>query len=219
MSFHQNVIDRVARNTTQQIKINRAFTVKHFVQACINFQHQFTGWHKDTFFASYGDTLFIIDPNHPAIIKEGREKKPITTRDTAAFYRQMFDALPLEFFKGPQDELAWSFDQYLEVMLAGLYNRVKPDQAPEWSFADAWAMITAHSDKTPQYFDFWEEAGEHPHRIGLVYLLSFTPLLGDTPKSKSKEWALDSYLTKYGAVIEDLEKGHGLFRFYDLYSA
>ncbi|AEH03771.1 hypothetical protein AVT69_gp346 [Pseudomonas phage PhiPA3] len=69
-------------------------------------------------------------------------------------------------------------------------------------------MLAAHGDKSEQYRDYWVSRGLDYKRAQLVYLLTFTKLLGATPKHHSKEWVLTNY-HNYVPIFEQLERDHG----------
>jgi hypothetical protein len=73
------------------------------------------------------------------------------------------------------------------------------------------ALFDNHYDKTYQYWDYWVDRGIHPYRGSLIYMLTFTERMGDTPKSKSKEWVVDNFKT-YEETIKKLEQTYMLFK-------
>lgn len=77
------------------------------------------------------------------------------------------------------------------------------------SLNDTWnaGIITAHGDKGSGYKSDWLEAGIPYNRGMLLYLLTYTNELGDTPKYKSCQWVIDNYL-KYLPKIELAEKNY-----------
>lgn len=77
------------------------------------------------------------------------------------------------------------------------------------SLNDTWnaGIITAHGDKGSGYESDWLEAGIPFNRGMLLYLLTYTNELGDTPKNKSCQWVIDNYL-KYLPMIELAEKNY-----------
>lgn len=56
-------------------------------------------------------------------------------------------------------------------------------------------MISAHGDKVEQYMGYWRRAGLLTTKAQIIYFLTYTKLLGDTPKSKSAQWVVDNYNT------------------------
>ena len=66
-------------------------------------------------------------------------------------------------------------------------------------------IIAAHGDKGRGYKKIWEEAGISFNRGMMLYLLTYTEVLGDTPKHESKEWVINNYL-KYLPLIEEAER-------------
>lgn len=65
-------------------------------------------------------------------------------------------------------------------------------------------IIVAHGDKIGQYARRWEEAGVPLNHGAMLYLLTYTPLLG-MPKWQSCEWVILNY-PKYKVIIEQIEK-------------
>lgn len=61
-------------------------------------------------------------------------------------------------------------------------------------------MISAHGDKSDQYRSYWEKKGLNFNKAQIIYFLTFTKLLGDFPKSQSKEWVADNY-AKYEHLL------------------
>lgn len=70
-------------------------------------------------------------------------------------------------------------------------------------------IIGAHGDKAYGYRDQWKKADIPFGRGVLLYLLTYTKELGDTPKHKSCEWVINNY-KKYLPHIESAEKLAGL---------
>lgn len=56
-------------------------------------------------------------------------------------------------------------------------------------------MVSAHGDKSTQYRSRWEDAGLDFNKAQIIYFLTFTKLLGDTPKHNSCQWVIDNYST------------------------
>ncbi|AAL83168.1 hypothetical protein fnug_313 [Pseudomonas phage fnug] len=61
-------------------------------------------------------------------------------------------------------------------------------------------LISAHGDKVEQYRNGWEEAGLDFNKAQIIYLLTYTKLLGDTPKYMSNQWVIDNY-SKYSELL------------------
>lgn len=61
-------------------------------------------------------------------------------------------------------------------------------------------MIPAHGDKVDQYREYWHSSGIDFKKAQIIYFLTYTKLLGDTPKHKSKEWVIDNY-DKYAHLL------------------
>lgn len=57
-------------------------------------------------------------------------------------------------------------------------------------------MVSAHGDKVSQYRLTWEKAGLDFNKAQIIYFLTYTKLLGDTPKYMSAQWVIDNY-SKY----------------------
>lgn len=70
-------------------------------------------------------------------------------------------------------------------------------------------IIGAHGDKAYGYNSEWDEAGIPFERGVLLFLLTYTKELGDTPKHLSVYWVIDNY-QKYLPHIEAAEKAAGL---------
>lgn len=70
-------------------------------------------------------------------------------------------------------------------------------------------IITAHGDKAYGYKDQWKKAGIPFGRGVLLFLLTYTKELGDTPKHESCEWVIANY-QKYLPHVEAAEKLAGL---------
>lgn len=54
-------------------------------------------------------------------------------------------------------------------------------------------MVAAHGDKSEQYRSYWESQGIPFYKAQIIYFLTYTKLLGDTPKYKSKEWVVENF--------------------------
>ncbi|BDR24933.1 hypothetical protein KEN51_CDS0096 [Pseudomonas phage vB_Pae10145-KEN51] len=68
-------------------------------------------------------------------------------------------------------------------------------------YIDACAgLVAAHGDKTEQYRYIWEEAGLDFNKAQVIYFLTYTKLLGDTPKHMSCQWVIDNY-NKYNKLL------------------
>ncbi|QXN68403.1 hypothetical protein [Pseudomonas phage PA7] len=61
-------------------------------------------------------------------------------------------------------------------------------------------LISAHGDKVEQYRAGWEEVGLDFNKAQIIYLLTYTKLLGDTPKYMSNQWVVDNY-PKYSELL------------------
>ena len=54
-------------------------------------------------------------------------------------------------------------------------------------------LIVAHGDKISQYESDFEEAGIPYYHGCMMYMLTYTNKLGDTPKWESVQWIIDNY--------------------------
>lgn len=62
------------------------------------------------------------------------------------------------------------------------------------SYIDSCAgMVSAHGDKVAQYRDHWERQCLDYKKAQIIYFLTFTKLMGETPKHLSCEWVVDNY--------------------------
>lgn len=59
--------------------------------------------------------------------------------------------------------------------------------------ASCMGMISAHGDKVEQYMGYWRRAGLLTTKAQIIYFLTYTKLLGDTPKHESAKWVVDNY--------------------------
>lgn len=59
--------------------------------------------------------------------------------------------------------------------------------------ASCMGMISAHGDKVDQYMGYWRRAGLLTTKAQIIYFLTYTKLLGDTPKHESAKWVVDNY--------------------------
>lgn len=91
---------------------------------------------------------------------------------------------------------------YLDNMLASFWIKVFGKTLEEtWNAG----IITAHGDKCYGYKDDWKKAGIIFSRGAMLFLLTYTKELGDTPKHESCQWVIDNY-QHYLPKILDTEK-------------
>lgn len=115
------------------------------------------------------------------------------------FWKEMFTAI------GP-DNFDLSHYDYLELVLEEFWRLVFGKTAGEmW----CGGIIGAHGDKAYGYKGDWEDSGIPFDRGVLLFLLTYTKELGDTPKHESCEWVISNY-QKYLPHIEAAEKAAGL---------
>ena len=115
------------------------------------------------------------------------------------FWKEMFLAI------GP-DNFDLSHYDYLELVLEEFWKLVFGKTASEmW----CGGIIGAHGDKAYGYKSDWKDASIPFGRGVLLFLLTYTKELGDTPKHLSVYWVIDNY-QKYLPHIEAAEKVAGL---------
>lgn len=90
---------------------------------------------------------------------------------------------------------------YLDEMLESFWKEVFGKAASEMFCG---GMVSAHGDKAYSYKQEWKEAGINFYRGSLLYLLTYTKELGDTPKHESGKWVIDNYY-KYLLAIQRVE--------------
>lgn len=104
------------------------------------------------------------------------------------------------------DNLDLSQYDYLEVVIDEFWKRVFGKTTSEmW----CGGIIGAHGDKAYGYKREWSDAGIPFNRGVLLFLLTYTKELGETPKHESCQWVIDNY-PKYLPHIEAAEKLAGL---------
>ena len=129
------------------------------------------------------------DKYHSSYTKEPKEE----------FWKQMFlDIGPCNFELSHYD--------YLELVINEFWRGVFGKTTSEMWCA---GIIGAHGDKAYGYKDQWDDAGIHFARGVLLFLLTYTKELGDTPKHESCEWVIANY-QKYLPYIAEAEKLAGL---------
>lgn len=79
---------------------------------------------------------------------------------------------------------------YLETHLDTFWQAVFDKTLEESHFS---GIIIAHGDKVEQYQDSLEEAGIPYYHGCMMYMLTYTKKMGDTPKWESLEWIIDNY--------------------------
>ena len=115
------------------------------------------------------------------------------------FWKQVFVDI------GPNNFEMCHYD-YLDIILDEFWKLVFGKTANEMFCG---GIVSAHGDKAYGYKHQWEEAGIPFQRGVLLFLLTYTPELGDTPKHESDEWVIRNY-QKYLPHIEAAEKLAGL---------
>lgn len=104
------------------------------------------------------------------------------------------------------DNLDLSQYDYLEIVIDEFWKRVFGKTTSEmW----CGGIIGAHSDKAYGYKREWSDAGIPFGRGVLLFLLTYTKELGETPKHESCQWVIDNY-QKYLPHIEAAEKEAGI---------
>lgn len=100
------------------------------------------------------------------------------------------------------DNFKLSHYDYLELVLNNFWKHVFGK-----SLRDTWnaGIIGAHGDKGYGYKRNWEKAGVPFNHGMLLFLLTYTSELGDTPKHESCQWVINNY-QKYLPMILKAEK-------------
>lgn len=79
-------------------------------------------------------------------------------------------------------------------MIANTDQFIKDVFKDEPRYAEAcMGMVSAHGDKVDQYMGYWRRAGLLTTKAQIIYFLTYTKLLGDTPKHESAKWVVDNY--------------------------
>ena len=138
-----------------------------------------------TLFAFHSEMLVIYTPG----------KTKIITDITEEVMRDVFVSIGVNNFK-------LSHYDYLELVLNNFWLHVFNK-----SLRDSWnaGIIGAHGDKGYGYRDTWEKAGISFHRGMMLYLLTYTGEIGDTPKHESCLWVINNY-NKYLPMILKAEE-------------
>lgn len=92
--------------------------------------------------------------------------------------------------------------RYLDIMLQDFWKEVFGKTANEMFCG---GIVSAHGDKARGYERAWEKAGINKYRGSLLFLLTYTKAMGDTPKHMSEEWVIENY-SKYLPSLEKVEK-------------
>lgn len=143
------------------------------------------------------DSLYVY--NNELIIKTRGGVEIHNNQPTEADWRLVFDDI------GPTNLIIGHYN-YLEIVIGDFWKRIFNKTT-----AEMWCdgIITSHGDKAYGYRYCWEEVGISFNRGVLLFLLTYTKLLGDTPKHKSREWVMEKY-QEYLPHILEAEKGAGL---------
>jgi len=95
---------------------------------------------------------------------------------------------------------------YLDLMLEKFWLVVFQKTPDEMWCA---GIVSSHGDKCYGYKSPWEKCGIHFYRGALLYLLTYTKLLGDYPKYQSQQFVIDMY-PQYINRILVIEKELGI---------
>lgn len=145
---------------------------------------------------------------------------PVHTEHVFQFYEQIKQLLVNGQYKEDMElnkNLSWSdyemlvVDQkslfvdshyrYLDIMLEAFWKEVFGKTASELFCG---GIVSAHGDKARSYERAWEKAGINKYRGSLLFLLTYTKAIEDTPKHMSEEWVINNYL-KYLPALEKVE--------------
>lgn len=64
-------------------------------------------------------------------------------------------------------------------------------------------LMDAHGDKVDQYKAYWESVGLDFNKAQLIYLLTFTKLMGERSKNQSHYWVEENYNT-YAKLLPEV---------------
>lgn len=64
-------------------------------------------------------------------------------------------------------------------------------------------LMDAHGDKVDQYKEYWESVGLDFNKAQLIYLLTFTKLMGERSKNQSHYWVEENYNT-YARLLPEV---------------
>ncbi len=89
-------------------------------------------------------------------------------------------------------------EKHLETFWLNVFNKTPSESG----FG---GVISAHGDKAYGYRRIWKKAGiPFPHGVA-IFFLTYTDLLGDTPKSDSAQWVVDNY-DKYKSMLPEIDE-------------
>lgn len=80
--------------------------------------------------------------------------------------------------------------KFLDWYLNDFWLKIFGKDLSQTGFA---GIIGAHGDKVYQYRESWEKAGQDFYVSCMIYMLTYTSELGDTPKQESRQWVIDNY--------------------------
>lgn len=145
------------------------------------------------------DKLYVYQSEMMAIIGEEPGDVNIISFPTEEDWKGVLQAVGFE-------KLNLSHYDYLEIVIDGFWKRVFGKTT-----SDMWCagIIGAHGDKAYDYKRDWSDAGIPFGRGVLLFLLTYTKELGETPKHESCKWVIDNY-SRYLPLIEESEKQAGL---------
>ena len=143
------------------------------------------------------DILYVY--NNEFIVRMVKGDTSHNYQPSEADYRLMFDEIT-------PGNLDLNHYDYLELVIEEFWVRVFGK-----TLSETWndGIIVSHGDKAYGYKDTWEKAGIPFNRGVLIFLLTYTRELGETPKHESREWVVRKY-NKYLPFIEEAEKLAGL---------
>lgn len=96
--------------------------------------------------------------------------------------------------------------EYLDLILDSFFKQVF-NKTPSEMYCGG--IVSAHGDKGYSYKQEWKEAGISFNHGMMLYLLTYTKLLGNYDKSDSCQWVIDHY-KKYLPYLVTAEKEVGL---------
>lgn len=142
------------------------------------------------------DTLFLYNSNGIITYQPNNVLRNMVPNEED--WKQLFIKLG--------NRLEISHYDYLELIIESFWKQVF-----DKSLNDMWCggIITSHGDKGYSYRHKWEENGVPFKRGMMIFLLSYTKLLGDRPKHESCEWVIEEY-PKYIPFFEVAEKEAGV---------
>jgi hypothetical protein len=180
----------VLKSCYEQMKPNTFFVCKTggLPEGCT---YWFVGIRTQNKFYAYQDNAILsFDENGPS---------DINLNPTKEDWKQIFLSI------GP-DNIELSHYEYLDIVIDHFWKLVFDKTREEmWHGGN----ISAHGDKAYGYKHAWETMGVPFNRGAMLYLLTYTKELGDTPKHESCEWVTSNY-QKYLPHILAAEKTAGL---------